>query len=291
MKDKYPKNKDFPGREATLKHLRERSHPEDFEKMDDHARRAFRGLQRFESPQALEASLCRLDQRFEGRLRQGDRPSLFRRIPASLRIAASILILLVPAAAWFLLRQPAPVNSSYLFDQYFSPTPSAIPLSGALRGPEKPRDLKRQAINAYEATDYEKAIADFEAYLRQQPDDTEVRFYFGIALLARRQAPQAIDQLQMVYRQPPRPSYRPAAAWYLGLAYIQNGQEQQGAQYLEELAKANDNDYHQQAVKLLKQLGYDVSFLYTTTPQAAGGPSQLAKAMLKPVLFYSFPGE
>ena len=260
MKNNYPNEDYFPDRETTRRHLLESSQPKDYDKFDDLSRRAFRGLQSMGSPEAMDASLHRLDQRFRRSIQsQKLRPAFFGKL-----IAAAILVLLVSAAAWFWWQPSATTDTDALFAQHFAPVPSAIPLSGTLRGEESAADLKQDGIKAYEAAYYEKAIHSFEAYLRQQADDTEVRFYYGIALLARNKAAAAIDQLSLVYQQPPRPAYGAAAAWYLGLANLKAGQEQQAVNYLQELAKNHANDYQEQAIRLLKQMGHDVSSVDTT---------------------------
>ncbi len=262
MKINSPNKDYFPDRENTRKHLREGSLPKDHEKFDDLARRAFRGLQSLGQAEALDESLQRIDQRFVKKIRQ---PSKRPGFSGPLRIAAAITVLLVSAAAWFWWPPAASTaDPDDLFAQHFAPVPSAIPLSGTLRGDDSAYSLKREGIKAYEATYYEKASHSLEAYLQQQPGDTEVRFYYGIALLARDQAAAAIEQLSMVYQQPPRPAYQAAAAWYLGLANLKTGQEQQALTFLQELAKDHDNDYQKQAIRLLKQLGHDVSSVDTT---------------------------
>lgn len=216
---------------------------------DEFSRRAVKGLEYAQGSKSLEAALERLDRHTEQRANAGA-PTRRRPAPRWLAIAASLLVI-VCAALFVWNDTEAP---STLFEEYFEPIPSAIPLTGNLRTQEETgQNLKRKALREYENEAYEPAIDNFQQYLTLQPKDNAVRLYLGIALLAKGQSRRAVDQLATVCQSPPAESYRFPALWYLALAYLQLDESRQSMEYLEELSNQSQSTFYRNKAENLLQ--------------------------------------
>jgi hypothetical protein len=93
--------------------------------------------------------------------------------------AAAILVL-VAASTAVLLNQMQPISPQDLFSQNFEPYENQY--SSPKRGDDIAADPEVQAFMAYDAGNWDEAIAQFEIILEQEENHL-VRFYLGIAQL------------------------------------------------------------------------------------------------------------
>lgn len=108
------------------------------------------------------------------------------------------------------------------------------------------------AINAYRQKDFKKAILNFGAYLKTNPQDDAANFYIAISYLADDQHVSSIKFLEKVIDN--RDSvYRSAAQWYLGLAYIKTENTDAAKSIFSELSESNSS-YAKRAGVVLKRL-------------------------------------
>lgn len=199
----------------------------------DEDQRALRGLQYQEEP--ITDSLRDIEQRIS-MMGQG-RQSRYRRLPVRLAIAATLLLAIV--AGYFVVAHNQ--ASEQLFAQHFDYMPSAISVDGAeRRGATEGASLLSSAVSAYETENYQDAEGLLRAYLAQQPEDTEARFYYAILQLGKGNAAVALPILEAVADTPPRQGYERAAYWYLGLAQLKMNQPEAARVYFLKLEGGKD---------------------------------------------------
>ena len=233
---------------------RERPDPSAYD--DEFSKRAIKALKYLPDEGTLRDTLKRLDQQIEDstlRERRGF-STLFRRPPSWLNAAAAVpLILVFIFALVFFQERQDPYD--HLFSVYFEPVGSAVPLTGALRLEQGAGDLKMEAFKAYESDDFDRATRQFRAYLEKRPDDREVAFYYGIALMSAGRQREAIPYFTRVFEEPPGKHYRQAAAWYLALAHLKNGNLQEATAHFQQLAGQSESPYYRKnAAALLRDL-------------------------------------
>lgn len=247
------KNSHDLSREEWLRRAGQTNSGENNSYQDEFSRRAVEGLRYANSRESLQEALQRLD-RYAGQKTQSSGNTARRRslVPRWLGLVAGVL--LIVAAAIFVWTD-APHPSPSLFEEYFAPIPSAIPLTGNLRNPEKGYDLKQRGLQDYENEQYAEAIEKFQQYLTSNSEDNGLRLYLGIALLAEGQSNTAAEELEIAYHQPQSENYRYPALWYLALAHLQLDEPQQAVLYLKDLAMQTQNTfYREQAEKLLEAI-------------------------------------
>lgn len=212
--------------------------------LSEFSQRALKGMQYLPEGTDLTNTLHRIDQRID----QKTRPKR-RFLPFLLKIAASLLILIIPI--YFLFQTTS--NPEQLFAQSFQAIPSAIPQSGIDRGEHASQEAQHKALALYEQEKYSEAIPVFESYLENQEANTPVRFYYGISLLAEQKAHQSIEQFERVFQESTNHAYQRSAQWYQALAYLLLNQKQNARAILEELTQ-KDGDFHEEAQELIEQL-------------------------------------
>lgn len=108
------------------------------------------------------------------------------------------------------------------------------------------------AVNAYRQRDFKRAILNFGAYLKTNPEDDAANFYIGVAYMADEQHSTSIKFLQRVINS--RDSiYQSAAQWYLGLAYLKTDNIPEAIAIFSELSKSNSS-YAKKAGRILNKL-------------------------------------
>lgn len=158
--------------------------------------------------------------------------------------AAAILILAV-SLSLFLLQQKSTTEN--LFSQYFKPYPNTIPL---VRG-EDAHDKFKMAMSEYEFENFARANRILEEILRTDPDQPIAHFYAGITALCLNRTDDAITHLQQVIKNDNN-EFIEHAQWYLGLAFLKNGDVEQAKSIFNSIAK---NDlYKFQSIEILKDL-------------------------------------
>lgn len=166
-----------------------------------------------------------------------------------LRIAAAIAALVVITAAVFFFLQGPSADHDQLFVAYFEPYPAHV----KQRGPEEQHPSSfEQGLNAYTEADYEASIVLFRQSL-DTSENTPVRFYLGIALLAVGNGEEAETQLYQVTRSDGN-LFRSQAHWYMALALLQQGETGKTLAVLEEMEQMPGTYKQDEVLQLLDVL-------------------------------------
>lgn len=189
--------------------------------------------------QSFRALLKEVDQEYQASRKPGKNYWL---------IAASVSILVLIAAAYFLFLDPA-TQPEDLYAQNFS-----LPADNlTVRGDES-QQLLNQAMALYNDQQFEQALQGFEAWQAQHADSIPVIFYSAISHMALGEMQPAIDKLQMiVLERTADASYSSASRWYLALAYLRDGDKKKAEALLNDLA-GGSSSYASKAQNLLGQL-------------------------------------
>lgn len=151
-----------------------------------------------------------------------------RRLRTWWPIAAAIAILAVPA---FLLL-PRSISPETAFKTYFEPYENVVNVRAST--PMDPRI--RRGFEAYDASLFEEAAAQFEARLAEDSTDLYANLYGGISLLAIGDTEAAIPLLGYVGNG--NNSLQQAGKWYLSLAILRSGDKSLAEKHLDELARS-----------------------------------------------------
>lgn len=155
------------------------------------------------------------------------------------------------------------VFTALLF-QYFTDSNSQKIFAGAYKRLPPPESQTRsagdslttdtvdEAMVLYGQNRFEEAISAFEIRLKDLPTDSQSYLYAGICYLETGKTNTAIDYFKKARINSEQ--FYPEATWYLALAYLKEGSNQQAVHLLEELAQT-DNDFTQKA----KELQADIS--------------------------------
>lgn len=141
-----------------------------------------------------------------------------------------------------------PQNSEDLYHSYFEPYPNTV--DPIVRSDAGQSGLSDQAFEWYDKGDYDKASAAF-GDLYKHSQRAQDLFYQAVALMASGHHAEAIPLLE---QQKKDGSFFEAAQWYLGLAYLKDGQVSKAKTHLEKV-RDSGGFLSPQAVKLLDELG------------------------------------
>ncbi|MEL6864514.1 MAG: tetratricopeptide repeat protein [Bacteroidota bacterium] len=163
--------------------------------------------------------------------------------------AAAVLVLLTAAALFW-------QNSSdeRLYRAFHQPFQEELIANARSGDPTaKPAPLLQEALEYYEAKDYDRSLVVFEQYLNGYPEDTKALFLAALAQIEMGQQAGAIDRL-MTVRINDEQLFEDAS-WYMILAHVRSGERERAKQLLEELTQQKGGYYEQQAQNLLERLG------------------------------------
>jgi cytochrome c-type biogenesis protein CcmH/NrfG len=110
----------------------------------------------------------------------------------------------------------------------------------------------QSAMEAYNEQAYPEAVAKFETILENDPANVPVLFYSGVSYLILEGTEIAVQNLQKVV-QTDDPTYKLTATWYLGLAYLQQGNTAEAREVFSSL-KESGSSYAKRADAILQQL-------------------------------------
>ncbi len=184
-------------------------------------------------------------QRMKERLREVEEEVAvprIRRLSVGRWLTAASVVLLLGMASWYWLATPS-VQPAAIAQSMFAPLPNV--LAPEVRGTAAESALQN-AMQAYQIKRYPQAIAS----LKQLPDSLqsqEVQLYIATAMLADNNAQEAVQVLQTL---PPEA----ATQWYLCLAYLQTGKQEEAIALAEQLRQSNDTFYRERADALLRAL-------------------------------------
>jgi tetratricopeptide (TPR) repeat protein len=110
----------------------------------------------------------------------------------------------------------------------------------------------QSAMEAYNDQSYPEALAKFETLLQNDPANVPVLFYSGVSYLILEETEKAMQNLQKV-TQTDNTTYKLTATWYLGLAYLQQGNTAEAREVFSSL-KESGSSYAKRAATILQQL-------------------------------------
>lgn len=162
--------------------------------------------------------------------------------------AAAAVLVVMAVSGWLYQRH---TSDERLFASAFQAVEqNSLALRGEEAGPRSSElDL---AMRLYDAGNFEAGLPHFRTYLAENPGDFDAALFAGIAALEAGQTEQAAAWLESV-RFNQAEQYAPAT-WYLALAHIRRGNREEGAALLEELEKANDGEWSEDAGILLQKI-------------------------------------
>lgn len=172
--------------------------------------------------------------KFESNL---NRNSRFSVVPIKWLAAAS-LALLLSVGSWMVKNYAFP-SSERIFETYYEPYPNTVlPI---VRGEELPT-IEYRAFLAYEAEEYYKAINLFNSI--ENSEEKYIRFYQALCLLSVDKTEEAIQALMPLTESSPgtlqNMDCRQKATWYVGLAYLKQGNEERARHYMDILRTQNE---------------------------------------------------
>jgi tetratricopeptide (TPR) repeat protein len=164
-----------------------------------------------------------------------------------LSVAASVVLL--ATISFFALRQNQTPSLEQLYSDNFT---SYQNLKGQVRGIDgQPNQLEEMAFGAYDMGDYKSAAIQFEQLIKQ--DESAINyFYMGLANLEAGYTEKAIDDLNHTLTN--FTEFQSQAKWYLGLAHMANGNEEDAIVNMVSLTLEN-SAYKEKAEAVLKEMG------------------------------------
>lgn len=163
------------------------------------------------------------------------------------RYAAAIAVIaLVSTALYFPLRQS---SGNQLYNKYYTQyvSPGSVRSVSALNN-----TLMINALESYQAHEYEKAIVYLEQVLSTEQNNMESVFMHGMANMEVKNYPAASGSFTKVIQQNDN-LYLEDAAWYLGLCYMMTGEKDRAVRQFDLIA-ASKSRYNKEARKLAKRL-------------------------------------
>lgn len=158
-----------------------------------------------------------------------------------LRIAASLLLLLIPLASIYFLK-PQNITEKYaenLHKEFAYGDRMGINESQF-----------QTALKFCENEDYSSCINYLNRCLNETPDNAGLKFYLGLAEFGNKNFENAIINLNNIGK---NSSYYDEASWYLILCHLENGDKSKTIGLLEEYTIQNPNGfYFEEAKELLK---------------------------------------
>ncbi len=164
------------------------------------------------------------------------------------RIAAAILLLIIPLSAFFYWKS---TQKNRLYEQNYSTleitkdTRSATQVSSTSAA-------FQIALKHYEDKQFETSLSLFEDHIEQAPEDIDAYLYAGISALELNYLQKAQDYLSTVQINSPR--YFQDATWYLSLVSLRMNDMEKARLYLKQLLQEADSFYTPKAKELLDSL-------------------------------------
>jgi len=159
-------------------------------------------------------------------------------------IAAAIALLVGVGYALFFTSS----DTQALFEQYYSPYYNVVDGSERSAG-----DVSGElAMRLYDQQRYEEALLVFKEAISRNPENHRLLFYKAMSHLSISQTDTAIANLQEVMNKPEERLHEPAR-WYLGLAYLQQGNVDKAKEIFATIESSNDS-YSQRAGEILNAL-------------------------------------
>ena len=158
-------------------------------------------------------------------------------------------IILIITVPTLLLLNTQKMSPEELYQSYFEVYPN---VAAPIVRSESPKTSLEQAMGIYEQKDYKGAIDKLQNIKVETKDKEAVGFYLGMAYLANGNTNQAIEKFQKLQQQS-LTTYQDQTTWYLALAFLSNKELEKSKAQLIKLSK-KDSFYKKKATKLLKSL-------------------------------------
>lgn len=143
-------------------------------------------------------------------------------------------------------------NKQELFAEAFHALPPTESNTRSMgEGEQKEADANTKAMVLYGKEEYEQATKLFEARLKEFPKDNESYLYAGLCYLQLKNNDKAIQYFKLA-RINSEQYYQPAS-WYLALAYLKSGDDNNAKKMLKELVD-NSDEYGTKAKELLTKM-------------------------------------
>lgn len=153
-------------------------------------------------------------------------------------VAAASLALLLSVGGWIVNNYAFPSNER-IFETYYEPYPNTV--MPIVRGSEV-NSIEYRAFIAYEAGEYHKAINLFNSV--ENSSDKYIQFYKAMCQLSADKPNEAIETLLPLANGSASSlqdfDCKQRAEWYIGLAYVKQGKEQEAMYFLEKLKNQNE---------------------------------------------------
>ncbi len=164
------------------------------------------------------------------------------------RAAAVALILLTVYAA---IRYWGESQPERAFTAYFEPAPNTYITyrSADTEAPAVSEELE-QALEFYDAEDFDLSLPHFQNYLEGNPDDPQALMLAANAHLQSGQATRAEQYLLRLEAE--GEAFRRQASWYLALAYLRQGKKGPAREKLEQIAADSTSPFREKAEEVLK---------------------------------------
>ncbi len=166
-----------------------------------------------------------------------------KRIMWPIRIAASVLLLLLPLSLMYYLQ------SESIVDKYVMNMTEEFALGNRTGS----NDAFLKAISFCENKEFEKCIRALENNKKTSHENAGLNYFLGLAYFQNGDYPKATKNLKSVIIK--NSSYYDDAYWYLILAFIKNEEKSKAIGLLEDYAKKNPNGFYlKEAAKLKLEL-------------------------------------
>lgn len=149
-----------------------------------------------------------------------------KRYPFVKYLVAASLLLVVGITVWMIAFQQN--SQQQLFAAYFEPDPGLItPMSSTDQ-----YEFYAGMID-YKQENYRQAIAKWEPLLDERPRSDTLNYFLGVAQLATGDEDEALPYLEMTLKTP-ESAFGNEAYFYMGLAYLKNGNREAAVQALQQ---------------------------------------------------------
>jgi tetratricopeptide (TPR) repeat protein len=152
-------------------------------------------------------------------------------------VAASVTVVLSFSVWWSIFRETKPQR---LFSAYYKPDPGLITVMGISEN-----YAFDHAMIEYKTGNYKIAIIAWDSLRVLQPTNDTLNYFLGSALLGDKQPGKATVYLQKV--SDTKSAFANDANWYLGLALLEQGKEQEAIQFI----KRSNHPKKQEVLKKL----------------------------------------
>jgi TolA-binding protein len=171
-------------------------------------------------------------------------------IPRRLFVKYAALSAAALLGAFMVIRTLLPSSDPQeLFSSYYKPFDAVSPVTRSINNNEN--NQFSSAISNYKTANYSEAAAGFTTIASKDPSSISARFYLGLTQLALNNYSESIQHLSVASKNPGE--YTKDIQWYLGLAYLKNGDKEKAIESFQFLARSN-GFYKERAGSILRRL-------------------------------------